>query len=350
MDETTPIEDAALLRAAMSRAVELAALGPLAGGNPRVGCVLLGPDGATVAEGWHRGAGTAHAEADALAHARGAAVETAVVTLEPCAHHGRTAPCADALIAAGVHRVVYAVGDPADGAGGGARLRAAGVETVAGIGSEAVEAQLHSWLTAVRRGRPWTTVKWAQSLDGRAAAADGSSRWITGAPARADVHRRRAESDAIVTGTGTVIADDPALTARDDAGAPLGHQPLPVVVGARPVPEGARLRRHPAGLVEVGAQPLLEVLTGLHGRGIRRVLVEAGPALTSAVLREGLADEIVAYVAPALIGGPMTTIGDLGVTSIADAIRLDLHEVARLGDDLAITLRPRRTAAPEGAS
>lgn len=340
------MDDRSVIEAAMARALQLAALGPLVGGNPQVGCVLLDATGATIAEGRHRGAGTAHAEADALARATAAGVDpatidTAVVTLEPCAHHGRTGPCAEALITAGVRRVVFAVADPAEGAGGADRLRSAGVEVVSGVLGDEVEALLHPWLTATRRGRPWTIVKWAQSLDGRAAAADGTSRWITGPAARLDVHRRRAEVDAVVTGTGTVLADDPAYTARDADGALLPHQPVPVVIGGRGVPAGARLREHPAGIIEAGAAEVVDVLDDLHRRGIRRVLVEAGPALTSSVLRDGLADEIVAYVAPVLIGGPAMTIGDLGIPSIDGALRLELTGVDRLGDDLVLTLRPK---------
>lgn len=336
----------------MRRALDLAQRGPLTGGNPQVGCVLLDADGAVVAEGWHRGAGTAHAEVDAIANAAGRGFHTAVVTLEPCAHHGRTGPCAEALIAAGVQRVVVAVTDPAEGAGGAGVLRAAGVEVIVGVLGDDGEALLTPWITAVRRGRPWTIVKWAQSLDGRAAAADGSSQWITGAAARLDVHRRRSEVDAVVTGTGTVLADDPAYTARDADGRLLAHQPIPVVVGRRAVPAGARLRSHPAGLVEAGDATLEDVLQELHGRGIRRVLVEAGPALTSAVLRAGLADEIVAYLAPVLLGGPATTIGDLGIPTIGAAMRCTMTDVTRLGDDLAITLRPVLTTSPaeQGAS
>ena len=340
--------------AAMRRALELAALGPVTGGNPQVGCVLLDAAGAVIAEGWHRGAGTAHAEADALARATAdgtlGSVDTAVVTLEPCAHHGRTGPCADALIAAGVQRVVMAVTDPAEGAGGAAVLSAAGVEVVTGVLADEGEVLLHPWLTAVRRSRPWTIVKWAQSLDGRAAAADGSSQWITGAAARRDVHQRRSEVDAVITGTGTVLTDDPSYTARDADGALLAHQPIPVVVGTRAVPADARLRSHPAGLIETHGASIVEVLDDLYRRGMRRVLIEAGPALTSAVLRDGLTDEIVAYVAPVLIGGPATTIGDLGIPNINAAIRLEITDVQRLGADLALTLRPTpRVHHPQGA-
>ncbi|MEB0267804.1 bifunctional diaminohydroxyphosphoribosylaminopyrimidine deaminase/5-amino-6-(5-phosphoribosylamino)uracil reductase RibD, partial [Cryobacterium sp. 10I5] len=211
----------------MRRALSLAANGPATGPNPRVGCLIVDADGTVLAEGWHRGAGTAHAEVDALAHlpagaARGA---TAIVTLEPCNHTGRTGPCSVALIEAGVNRVVYAVSDPGHASSGGAeRLRAAGVEVVGGVLAVEAEAFLADWLVAARLGRPFVTLKWASSLDGRAAAADGSSRWITGIDARLDVHRRRAGSDAILVGTGTVLADDPALTARADDGNGLGRE------------------------------------------------------------------------------------------------------------------------------
>src|SRR5690606_38461205 len=204
--------------AAMRRALELAERGPVTGGNPQVGCVLLDDAGRIVAEGWHRGAGTPHAEVDALSHLTDARGLTAVVTLEPCNHTGRTGPCSEALVAAGIARVVYAVSDPGRvSAGGAARLRAGGVEVIPGVLAAEAAELLPVWLTAAARGRPWVTVKWASTLDGRAAAADGTSQWITGTAARQRVHEQRAASDVILVGTGTVFADDPALTARGDA-------------------------------------------------------------------------------------------------------------------------------------
>lgn len=327
--------------AAMARARELAERGPLVGGNPQVGCVLVDESGATLAEGWHRGAGTAHAEVDALAHVADARGLTAVVTLEPCAHTGRTGPCADALIAAGVTRVVYAIADPSPSAAGGARrLTQAGVEVVEGVGAAEAERLCHVWLSAVRRGWPWVWVKWASTLDGRVAAADGSSRWITGAAARQRVHEERAAVDAILVGTGTVLADDPELTARGDAGELLSHQPLPVVVGERAVPEHARLRRHPAGILETGTRDLAVVLRALDERGLRRVYVEGGPTLATAVVAAGLADELSVYLAPALVGGPRLAIGDLGIPSLAGARRLRIESVERLGDDIHVRALP----------
>ncbi|MEO5921581.1 MAG: bifunctional diaminohydroxyphosphoribosylaminopyrimidine deaminase/5-amino-6-(5-phosphoribosylamino)uracil reductase RibD [Pseudolysinimonas sp.] len=335
--------------AAMRRAFELAEQGPVTGGNPQVGCVLLDSAGATVAEGWHRGAGTPHAEVDAmsklpaLGRARtdggpDASGLIAVVTLEPCNHDGRTGPCSEALLAAGITRVVYAISDPGHRSGGGAeRLRSEGVEVDAGVLAGEAEVFQHIWLTAVRRGRPWVTVKWASTLDGRIAAADGTSQWITGTAARQRVHEQRAASDAILTATGTVLADDPSLTARGDAGELMPHQPVPVVVGERPIPADAALRRHPAGLIETGSRDLEKVLTSLTDRGIRRVFVEGGPTLVSALVAAGLADEYAVYLAPALLGGDRLAIGDLGIPSIAGARRLKLDAVERLGDDILIT-------------
>jgi len=323
----------------MLHALSLAAHGPVTGGNPQVGCVLVDADGAIVAEGWHRGAGTPHAEVDALSKLgpSPAAGLTAIVTLEPCNHTGRTGPCSTALIAAGVGRVVYAVSDPGQNSAGGARrLREAGVEVEGGVLAAEVEAFIRPWLTATRRGRPWVTVKWASSLDGRAAAADGTSRWITGTAARQRVHEQRAASDAILVGTGTVLADDPSLTARGDAGELLPHQPVAVVVGERPVPPAARLRSHPAGLIETHSRNLEQVLAGLFARGIRRVFVEGGPAVASALVADGLVDEYLVYLAPTLLGGPMTAIGDIGVATIGEQRRLSITAIERLGDDLLV--------------
>ncbi len=329
--------------AAMRHALSLAANGPVTGGNPQVGCVLLSPDGEIVAEGWHRGAGTAHAEVDALSKVADARGLTAVVTLEPCNHHGRTGPCSVALIEADVARVVYAVADPGQGsAGGAAHLRSAGVETIQGVLRAEAEAFLEKWLTATRRGTPWVTLKWAASLDGRSAAADGSSQWITGTSARQRVHEQRAESDAILVGTGTVIADDPSLTARGDAGEFLEHQPLPVVIGERPVPENAKLRQR--GYVAAGTRDLDLVLRDLFGRGIRRAYVEGGPTLASALIAAGLVDEYLVFIAPKLIGGPRTAVGDLGIDSIGDAIDLTFTAVESLGDDILLTARPAASA------
>ncbi|MFF5625882.1 bifunctional diaminohydroxyphosphoribosylaminopyrimidine deaminase/5-amino-6-(5-phosphoribosylamino)uracil reductase RibD [Microbacterium sp. NPDC012755] len=340
-------------RRAMGRALELAAQGPR-GVNPQVGAVILSPDGDVLAEGWHHGAGTPHAEVDALSKltpgaARGA---TAVVTLEPCNHTGRTGPCALALIDAGVARVVYALDDPGAVSGGGAeRLRNAGVHVESGEQADAAHALIDGWLTVQRLGRPHITVKWAQSLDGRAAADDGSSQWITGPAARADVHRRRAAADAIVVGTGTVLADDPALTARDgDALYP--HQPVPVVIGSRPTPDDAAVRRHPHSPVFYDTRDLRAVVADLHARGVQSVFVEGGPTLASAFIAAGLADRVLAYVAPVLLGGRRLALTDIGVPSIDAAVRLDIDEWRPLGPDLLAIAHPATAtdAHDEGAA
>ncbi len=330
-------------REAMRRAFALALEGPR-GLNPQVGAVLLSPAGEVLAEGWHRGAGTAHAEVDALSKltpddARGA---TAVVTLEPCNHTGRTGPCADALLAAGVARVVYAVSDPGQlSAGGGAHMSAAGVDIEAGVLESDGLALLDSWLTVQRLGRPHVTVKWAQSLDGRAAAADGTSQWITGAAARADVHERRSAADAIVVGTGTLLADDPALTARRPDGELFAHQPRPVIIGTRATPQEARVRRHPLPFLQDEGDDLPDLLDRLRELGMHRVFIEGGPAIATSFLRAGLVDDVLVYVAPTLLGGPRVALADIGVASIDQQRRLAFSDIHRLGDDLLIIAHPQ---------
>jgi len=339
----------------MRRALELAAQGPVTGGNPQVGCVLVNEQGEIVAEGWHHGAGTAHAEVDALSKLPttpdgrpDAAGLTAVVTLEPCNHTGRTGPCSVALLNAGVARVVYALSDPGQRSSGGAEhLRAGGVEVLDGVLADESETFLHEWLTAVSRGRPWVTVKWASTLDGRAAASDGTSQWITGTASRQRVHEEREASDAILVGTGTVLADDPSLTARGDAGELMAHQPVPVVVGERPIPDDAALRRHPAGLIETGSRDLAAILADLDERALRRVYVEGGPTLASAIIAAGFADEFSIYLAPALLGGDVLALGELGIPTIGQAIRLRLTAIEQLGDDLHLRAIPASPAHKE---
>lgn len=335
--------DASAFEPAMRRALDLARRGPAGEENPQVGAVILDDTGTVLAEGWHRGVGTAHAEVDALSRlspgqARGT---TAVVTLEPCNHTGHTGPCSVALIEAGVARVVYAMADPNDvAAGGAARLRDAGVDVQSGLLSREAHELLNGWTTAVRLGRPFVTVKWGSSLDGRVAAADGTSQWITGSDARADVHARRAEAGAILAGTGTVLADDPRLTARGSDGALADRQPLAVVLGRRAVPSEAQVRAHPRGFVQFDGLDLEAHLADLWDRGVRSVFVEGGPTVASAFVRAGLVDEYLLYLAPVIIGGPRLAFGDLGIATLGEARRLDLVSVDRLGDDLRIVARP----------
>ncbi|GIG20346.1 riboflavin biosynthesis protein RibD [Cellulomonas chitinilytica] len=340
---------------AMTRAVALARRGPAHGPNPRVGCVLVDADGAVVGEGWHQGAGTPHAEVAALADAAHRGTDprcaTAVVTLEPCNHTGRTGPCTEALLAAGVSRVVVSVEDPNPQAAGGAdRLRASGVDVRTGVLSEEGRALLGAWLPSVERGRPFVTLKLATSLDGRVAAADGSSRWITSDVARRHAHDLRAEVDAIVVGTGTALADDPSLTARNAAGELHGHQPLRVVVGHRDVPAGARLRGPGGELVHVRTHDPQVVVDALGGREVRHLLVEGGPTLAAAFLRAGLVDEVHAYVAPVLLGTGPAAVGDLGIASIDGALRLTTRSVQPLGPDVLVVATPTPTTSATPAT
>lgn len=361
MSQARPLEEntrSRILAAAMRRALVLAAQGPPHGPNPRVGCVIMAPDGSVVAEGFHRGAGTLHAEAAALANARGVDLRgtTAVVTLEPCTHHGRTPPCADALLRAGVAEVQVAVVDPnPTAAGGAARLRDAGVRVETGLLADAGEELLRPWLHAVRTGRPYVTLKLATSLDGRVAAPDGTSRWITGPQARAHAHTVRAQVDAIAVGTGTALADDPSLTARVSEAAEGHdggdtHQPIRVVVGHRALPADARLRGPGGELLHLATHDPAEVLATLAARDVRHLLVEGGPVLATAFLAAGLVDELHAYVAPVLLGAGATAVGDLGITTIGDAARFETHEVHRLGDDVLVVARAARTATADGTT
>jgi diaminohydroxyphosphoribosylaminopyrimidine deaminase / 5-amino-6-(5-phosphoribosylamino)uracil reductase len=333
--------------AAMRRALDLARTpGVPHGPNPRVGCVLLDSSGRVVADGYHRGAGSSHAEVDALRtageRARGA---TAVVTLEPCNHTGRTGPCSTALLQAGVARVIFAQPDPNPVARGGSEtLRRAGVDVEGGVLADEARSLNPEWTFAVDRGRPFVTWKFAATLDGRSAAADGSSRWITSAEARADVHRLRAECDVILVGTGTVLADNPRLSVRDDAGIPLARrlQPVRAVMGLRPIPPDAAITDDSADTVHLATRDPHEALASLFGRDRQRVWLEGGPTVAGAFLREGLVDRVVAYLAPALLGAGPAAVRDLGASTVADAFALHIRDISRVGPDVRITAEPEK--------
>ena len=331
---------------AMSRAFDLALRGPLSGPNPRVGCCLLDDGGQIVAEGWHEGSGTPHAEVMALTSAREQGISTegltAVVTLEPCSHTGKTGPCVEALKQAGIRRVVYSVSDPGVESGGGATLLAsAGVDVVGGVEETQGLAIVERWHYATSKGSPWVTVKWAMSLDGRAAADDGSSQWITGPHTREWVHAARSEHDVIVVGTTTALLDDPSLTARTPEGGLYDHQPLAVVIGERAIPDSAKVRSHPGGFFHFADHNLGALLQELFAEGKRSVYVEGGPTLASAFMREGLANELHVTIGPSLLGGHKMAISSLGVESMADALPLDIRSVTTLGDDIVVIARPR---------
>jgi diaminohydroxyphosphoribosylaminopyrimidine deaminase / 5-amino-6-(5-phosphoribosylamino)uracil reductase len=339
---------AAAIERAMRRALELAASpGVPLGPNPRVGCVLLGQDGTEVAEGFHRGAGTPHAEAVALAEAGAAARgATAVVTLEPCNHTGRTGPCAQALVAAGVARVVFAQPDPNPVAAGGAQaLRAAGVEVDLGLLEREARAVNRAWTFALEHDRPFVTWKLATTLDGRSAAADGTSRWVSSRPARVDSHRLRAQCDVIMVGTGTVAIDDPELTVRDEYDGTLPHQPLRVVMGERDLPEDRRVFDDRAETLQLRTRDPRKALAELHARDRRHVFLEGGPTLAASFLGAGLVDEVVVYVAPMLLGAGANAVGDLGITTISDALQLQVTDVTTLGGGAETNVRLTLTPA-----
>ena len=354
----------------MARALQLAARGlTTTTPNPRVGCVLV-KDGHLVGEGWHERAGCPHAEVHALRAAGSAAAgSTAYVTLEPCSHHGRTPPCADALVAAGVGRVVVAMQDPNPLVSGNgiARLRAAGIEVESGLMESAARELNIGFVSRMTRGTPWVRSKIAASLDGRTALANGISQWITGPEARSDVQRLRARSCAVLTGIGTLLADDPRLNVREPEGS---RQPLRVVLDSRlATPPGARILREGPVLLycaiedvakatdlrgqgaEVVCLPgvtgqvdLVAMLADLGRRGVNEVLVEAGARLNGALLLAGLVDELVLYQAPQLLGDAARGLAALGVLDALDQrVELAWQDVRQVGRDLRITARVRNS-------
>ncbi|WP_097462298.1 bifunctional diaminohydroxyphosphoribosylaminopyrimidine deaminase/5-amino-6-(5-phosphoribosylamino)uracil reductase RibD [Mangrovitalea sediminis] len=361
----------------MARALQLAERGLYSTDpNPRVGCVIVAA-GEVVGEGWHERAGGPHAEVHALQAAGAKALgATAYVTLEPCSHHGRTPPCADALIRAGIARVVVAMEDPNPQVAGGGlqRLRGAGIDVESGLMAAQAEALNPGFLKRMRTGRPFVRVKIAASLDGRTAMASGESQWITGPEARADVQRLRARSSAIVTGIGTLLADRPALTVREtemgglgDHASP-GRQPLRVVLDSRlrspldaPLFQQAgnsvvlttrdSLQNHSvqaaalssAGVLvealgETEAVDLAAVLDWLGARGCNEVLVEAGPTLAGAFLSADLVDEFWLYQAPVLLGSEARPLVDLPIQQMADRLRLRVLDRRMVGQDQRLVL------------
>lgn len=340
----TPAESSAL-----DRAVELASRGhgtvlP----NPVVGCVLLSPVGGIVGEGWHQRAGGPHAEVVALSDAGDAARgATAVVTLEPCDHAGRTGPCSRALIAAGITKVIVAVRDPWPTAAGGIEtLRAAGIEVVEPDEKHFEAEDVNRvWLTATRLHRPFVTFKAGMTLDARVAAADGTSRWITSAESRADVHRLRGRVDTMMVGIGTVLADDPLLTVRDSEGELTGIQPLRVVIDSRGrTPATARVRNDDAETMiltstDGGQVDLAATLSELYQMGRRHVLLEGGPRLAIGMLDAGLVDEIIVYIAPLVLGAGRSVLDGGLATTLAQAHRAELRAVDRFGPDVRLRYR-----------
>lgn len=355
----------------MSRALRLARRGLYtAHPNPRVGCVLVN-DGKVVGEGWHSRTGEAHAEIVALNAAGDAARgATAYVTLEPCSHHGKTPPCADALIAAGVGHVVAAMVDPNDKVAGRGHtaLEGAGISVRSGLLQDEATSLNEGFLSRLQRGRPFVRLKMASSLDGSTAMANGESQWITGQAARDDVQRLRAVSGAVMVGAGTVLADDPSLTVRGDEIDHDGMQPLRVVLDSQlKMPVTARMLSLPgrtavfcsddsakSGLESAGASvhvvagengglDLAAVMSKLADLEINDVLVEAGSTLAGSMLQSDLIDELVIYQAPHIMGSEtrgMFTTPDL--QSIDQRLQLNIVDIRKIGVDLKITARPNR--------
>jgi len=353
--------------ALMTRALQLAQRGLYTTDpNPRVGCVIV-RDGEVVGEGWHLKAGEAHAEVHALQQAgqraRGA---TAYVTLEPCSHHGRTPPCADAVIAAGIKRVIVAMTDPNPLVHGGglAKLRATGIEVRSGLFRAQAEALNAGFAKRMRTGLPLVRVKLAASLDGRTALANGVSQWISNEASRADVQRWRARSSAVMTGVGTVLADDPQLTVRDKNIDMLGRQPLRVICDTHlQTPESAKMVQTPgtliytcaaeqsraaAEVIHVGSDAhhrvdVMEVLRDLGKRACNEVLVEAGPRLSGRLFELQLVDELLLYVAPVLLGQDARALLQLPlINQMKERIEMNLLDTQTIGSDVRLHYQIKR--------
>ena len=302
--------------------------------NPIVGAVIIGTDGSVIAEGFHdRQSSADHAEVVALKiagdKARGA---TMVVTLEPCNHTGTTPPCTQAIIDAGIATLVYAVSDPnPQAAGGAATLKAAGIEVVAGVGVDEAAYSNRAWLTKINKGRPFITWKVAATLDGKVAALDGTSKWITNEASRADVQKVRRSVDAIMVGTQTVIADDPHLIPRDGL---TGGNPLRIVCGTQELPKGAQVLDSAAPTQVIASKDLEVVAAELLATGVNHILLESGPTLASAMLHACMLDELMIYQGPSLLGAGKNFVADLGALTLDHAMKMPRVSTETFGDDV----------------
>lgn len=320
--------------AAMARAIDCARLGlGMTFPNPIVGAVITSESGEVLSEGFHQGGD--HAEVIALNAVKEIPAGSIIyVSLEPCNHHGKTPPCVDAIINSGIKKVVYAVSDPNPIATGGAeRLRAAGIEVESGIGEVQARLENRAWLTKMELGRPRITWKIASTMDGKTAASDGSSKWITGELARTDVAHMRSQFDAIITSTATVIADDPLMTSKG-----FGKNPVRIVMGTTEIVAGAQIMDGSAETILIKSQNFKELIALANERGFNQVLIESGPTFGTALLREDLIDEIVLFQAPTLFGSGLPSIGDLGIKNISRRLDFEISDVEMIGSDLKITL------------
>jgi diaminohydroxyphosphoribosylaminopyrimidine deaminase/5-amino-6-(5-phosphoribosylamino)uracil reductase len=307
--------------------------------NPIVGAVIIGTDGSVIAEGFHDRASCAdHAEVVALKiagdKARGA---TMYVTLEPCNHTGATAPCTQAIIDAGIKSVVYAVADPNPvAAGGAAVLKAAGIDVVAGVGVDEVTHSNRAWLTKIIKGRPFITWKVAATLDGKVAASDGTSKWITNEASRGDVQKVRRTVDAIMVGTQTVIADNPHLVPHDGAAI---KNPVRIVCGTQELPKDANVFNDAAPTKVIASKDLGVIASELLALGVNHILLESGPTLATAMLQAGMLDELMMYQSSSVLGAGKSFVADLGVLSIDNAIRMQRISTETFGDDVKSVYR-----------
>jgi diaminohydroxyphosphoribosylaminopyrimidine deaminase/5-amino-6-(5-phosphoribosylamino)uracil reductase len=320
--------------AAMARAIECARLGlgktfP----NPIVGAVITSATGEFISEGFHQGGD--HAEVIAIKAAMEIPAGSIIyITLEPCNHHGKTPPCVDAIIGSGIKKVVYAVSDPNPVAAGGTeRLQKSGIAVESGIGAVQARHENRAWLTKIEKGRPRITWKIASSMDGKVATADGSSKWITGELSRADVALIRSQSDAIVTSTATVIADDPLLTSKG-----LGKNPLRVVMGMTEIAKSSQIFGADAETVIIKSREPKELISLVNDRGFNQILIESGPTFGTALLRADLVDEIILFQAPTFLGSGTLSIGDLGISNISGRLDFEIADLEVIGADLKITL------------
>lgn len=322
---------------AMRRAIALSetALG-LTSPNPIVGAVVIDESGGVIAEGFHKIAGSEHAEILALRAAGSKSVgATLVVTLEPCSHSGKTPPCVAAIIESGIKRVVYSVTDPNPiAAGGSEKLKAAGIEVVSGVLKREAEFSNRAWLKKIKTGRPFVTLKMATSVDGRSAASDGNSKWITTPQSRQDVAHLRSECDAIVTGTGTVLADNPRLSVRGINRIDMKFAPVRVILGSRALSKDLQVFNDEAETIEIKSKNVSQFMDLAMERGWNRILVEAGPKLSSAFLELDLVDEVLIYLAPTFLGGSNTAIEDIGVENLVSGKQFDFFDVKRIPGEM----------------
>jgi len=306
--------------------------------NPRVGCIIVSENGSIISQGIHGEDGIHHAEVIALqragSQAKGA---TALVTLEPCSHIGRTGPCSEALIEAGIKRVVFGSKDESIAAGGAQRLREAGIEVVVGAVADITDSLIEPWKFASTHNRPFVTLKIASTLDGYLAAVDGTSRWITGEVAREFVHQLRARVDAIAIGSNTAELDDPLLDVRLPGEWP---QPQPYIIGKRQLSESLRLHGR---YIQIRDHDPSAALQQMYTDGVQHVLVEGGATIAAEFIKAGLVDQLFWCTGPILLGAGRSAVADLGITTIANSVQWDIQNSAKYGVDLITELRPRRS-------